>query len=161
MTESQATAPSKSKPARKRPKSRIAGWIAIFACAQVGLNVAKQHILENFNGFANEIVTAQPQEITRKQRGNYGHRRAQNPRYGKTAETTAFGRTSKIATKVSFKAENLYRARIFSGAKKERITPSARSTTSTLQTSRFQMSRMPAVTPITNQSTVSYCKVIS
>ena len=78
MTESQTTAPRKIKSARKRPKSRISDWLAIFVCAQVGLNVAKQHIRENFKGLTNEIVTAQPEEFPRKQRINYG--RAQESR---------------------------------------------------------------------------------
>ena len=70
-----------------------------------------------------------------------------------TAEFRAFGRASELTRQVGCKAENLCRVRIFLSAKKELIAPSAKSTISTLQTPRFQISRMPAVTPIPEQST--------
>ena len=126
---------------------------------------SKAFVQISVNGSANEIVPAQPQGFPRKQQSNYGHKRAKKPRYvrlptllsakharvggqastlpsrnsqGKRARSRAVKRPDKQARKVSYRAENLYRAREFLGAKRDLITPSARSTTSTLQMPRLQ-----------------------
>ena len=148
MNDSQVKVPNKFKQTRKRPHNRMVGWLAIFVCTQVGLNVTKQHILQNFKGFINEIVTAQPQELPREHK-NHGHRRTQKPRYvreptlraiyarvsgqkstlpsrhsqGSTAEIRAFGRTCDLTREVTCRVGNLCRTRISFSAKKELITP--------------------------------------
>ena len=105
MPESQATAPKTFAPSPKRPKSRIAGWIVIFLCAQVGFNVAKRHIRENFKGSANEIVSAQPQGFPREQQANYGRKGPQEPRYVRLPTLSAKharvgGRTSTLTSRI-------------------------------------------------------------
>ena len=61
MPESQASAPEKIAAAPERHKSRIAGWLVLFLCTQVGINVAKHCIRANFKGNTNEMLPAQPQ----------------------------------------------------------------------------------------------------
>ena len=165
MSELQATTPEKIKTARKRRTSRIAGWLVLFLCAQVGLNVAKQHIRESFKAFAN-IVTAQPQELPRKPRIEFGPDKAQERKYvrlptlganymragGKTytlpprntqgylARNTVFKAPDKPTRKVSRRADNLDRARHLARKKAELITPSARPPVSGSPTRRCAIS---------------------
>ena len=79
MPESQASVPEKIAAPQKRHRSRIAGWLVLFLCAQVGINVAKHCIRANFEGNTNEMLPAQLQGFPRNQQLEYGHRRAQKP----------------------------------------------------------------------------------
>ena len=67
-------------------------------------NVTNQHILQNFKGFTNEIVTTQPQEFPQEHRKNYGQRRTQKPRYVRlptlsTKYARAGGQTSTLPSR--------------------------------------------------------------
>jgi len=142
--------------------------------------VAKKQIRESFKVFAN-IVTAQPQELPRKPRIEFGPDKAQERKYvrlptlganymraggktytlpprntqGKLARSRAFKAPDKPTRKVSRRADFLDRTRHLARKKAELITPSAKSSTRTIQTPHLQqISRTPAETPIADRSTV-------
>ena len=82
MPASQTIATKSTNKERKPPKSAAAGWLALFACALVGINVAKQHSAELFETLRNHgTVLAQPQESQGYRARKNGDRRARQSVY--------------------------------------------------------------------------------
>ena len=82
MPASQAITTKSTNKERKPPKSAAAGWLALFACALVGINVAKQHSAELFKTLRNHgTVLAQPQESQGYRARKNGDRRARQSVY--------------------------------------------------------------------------------
>ena len=78
----QAIATISTNKKRKPRKSATAGWLALFACALVGINVAKQHSAELFKTLRNHgTVLAQPQESPLYKARKHGDRRARQSVY--------------------------------------------------------------------------------
>ena len=82
MPATQATAIVSTKRERKSRKSAKAGWLVLYLCALVGINVAKQHSARLFEHVENHrIVPTQPQETPLNRAHKNGDKRAQQPVY--------------------------------------------------------------------------------
>ena len=82
MPATQATAIVSTKRERKPRKSATAGWLVLYLCALVGINVTKQHSVQLFKGHENHgIAPEQPQETPLYSANKNGHRRTYKPVY--------------------------------------------------------------------------------
>jgi len=82
MPATQATAIVSTKRERKPRKSATAGWLVLYLCALVGINVTKQHSVRLFKGHENHgIAPEQPQETPLYSANKNGHRRTYEPVY--------------------------------------------------------------------------------
>ena len=79
MPAAQATRGNRTEKLRRRRSSKLAGWIIIFLCAQVVLNLPKRALSTNQNSLADRNSPAQTQANLSNQERNNGRRWAYKP----------------------------------------------------------------------------------
>ena len=73
---------SQSRKRRKSARSGLAGWLVIFMFAQVGINLAKQHLCTVSSAPARRTVAATPRKIPRASVHKNAQKWAQRPSHG-------------------------------------------------------------------------------